>query len=496
MGSKSHDQPHFILVPLMSQGHLIPMVDMSKLLANHGVAVTIVTTPQNAVRFDRVIAHAVESGLRIRLLQLRLPCAEAGLPDGCENLDTLPSRKLSGNFFLAARMLQKPLEHFLEKAQPRPSCIISDRYLAWTSNVAQNLGIPRLVFDGTSCFNLMCSHNIEASKIYKRVSEFEPFAVPDLPDNISLTKSQLPETFNPGPLYMPELHDEIDAAEKMSYGLVVNTFEELEEDYVKDSRKVIKGGKVWCIGPVSLCNEDQFDKSHRGNKSSIDEDQCLKWLDSWPESSVVYACLGTLSSLQPQQVLELGLGLEASLRPFVLIIREGYKSVELEKLISEDGFLERTKERGLLIRGWAPQVLILSHKAIGGFLTHCGWNSVLEGVSAGLPMMTWPMFSEQFFNDKFVTEVLRIGVSLGVEGRAMKWGEEEKCGVMVKREDIQRAIEQVMDMGEEQEEIRKRAREFGEKAKKAMEKGGSSYLNVKLLVEDIVQQQSMQTHSK
>lgn len=384
-------------------------------------------------------------------------------------------------------MLQKPLERFLERAQPRPSCIISDRYLAWTSNLARNFGIPRLVFDGMSCFTLMCSHNIEVSKIYERVSEFEPFLVPDLPDRIILTKSQLPETFNPGPLFLTELHDEINAAEKMSYGVVVNTFEELEKDYVKDSISVIKGGKVWCVGPVSLCNDDKFDKAHRGNKSSIDEDQCLKWLDSWPESSVVYACLGTLSSLQPRQVMELGLGLEASLRPFIWIIREGYKSVELEKLISEDGFLERTKHRGLLVRGWAPQVLILSHKAIGGFLTHCGWNSVLEGVCAGIPMMTWPMFADQFYNDKFVTEVLRIGVSLGAERRAMKWGEEDKCGVMVKREDIKRAIEKVMDKGEEQEEIKKRARELGEKATKAMEKGGSSYLNVELIIEDIMQ---------
>ena len=110
-----------------------------------------------------------------------------------------------------------------------------------------------------------------------------------------------------------------------------------------------------------------------------------------------------------------------------------------KKWISEEGFEERTKGRGLIIRGWAPQVLILSHPSIGGFLTHCGWNSTLEGISAGVPMITWPLFADQFLNEKLVTQVLKIGVSVGMEV-PMKFGEEEKTGVLVKKEDIKRAI--------------------------------------------------------
>lgn len=122
-------------------------------------------------------------------------------------------------------------------------------------------------------------------------------------------------------------------------------------------------------------------------------------------------------------------------------------------------------------------------------MTHCGWNSTLEGISAGVPMVTWPLFADQFLNEKLVVQVLRVGVSLGVEV-PMKWGEEEKVGVLVKKEDIRKAICMVMDEGEESKERRKRASELSEMAKRAVEKGGSSYHNMTLLIEDIMQQVS------
>ncbi|PRQ43685.1 putative flavonol 7-O-beta-glucosyltransferase [Rosa chinensis] len=155
---------------------------------------------------------------------------------------------------------------------------------------------------------------------------------------------------------------------------------------------------VWSIGPVSLSNNTNLEKAQRGNKDCIDQNQCLRWLDSWPEDSVVYACLGSLGRIATPQLVELGLGLEASNRPFIWVI-SGNKTVEWGKWLLEDGFEDRIKGRGLLIHGWAPQVLILSHPAVGGFLTHCGWNSILEAICPGIPMITWPRFAEQFYNE-------------------------------------------------------------------------------------------------
>ncbi|KAJ6969280.1 hypothetical protein NC653_037063 [Populus alba x Populus x berolinensis] len=172
--------------------------------------------------------------------------------------------------------------------------------------------------------------------------------------------------------------------------------------------------------------------------------------------SVIYACLGSLCRLVPSQLIELGLGLG----------------------------------RGLLIKGWAPQVLILSHRAIGGFLTHCGWNSTVEGICAGVPMITWPQFSEQFLNEKLIVEILRIGVRVGVEV-PVSWGEEEKVWSVGEEDEVKKTVITLMDTGgEEGKKRRTRAIELGKTANKAMELGGSSNLNLSFLIQDITKQQT------
>ncbi|PON31767.1 UDP-glucuronosyl/UDP-glucosyltransferase [Parasponia andersonii] len=479
-------QLHFLLFPLMAQGHMIPMVDIARMLAKRGAMVTIVTTPHNAARFERVLTRAIETGLRIQIIQLKFPSEEAGLPEGCENFDMLPSLDLASKLFAAASMLQQPAEKSFEELTPQPNCIIADMCLPWTINIARKHNIPRISFHGVCCFCLLCLHNVRSSKVLDHVdSETEYFIVPDLPDQIEVTKAQLPVLLTSN---LKEFHDQMIEAEIGSYGAIINSFEELEPAYIRDYKKVRKD-KIWCIGPASLCNKDDLDKAQRGNKSSVDEYQCLKWLDSWKPSSVVYVCLGSLCNLVYSQLIELGLGLEASNRPFIWVIRGGTSmSEELVKWLKEDGFEERTKGRGMVILGWAPQVLLLSHPAVGAFLTHCGWNSTLEGVCAGVPMVTWPLFADQFLNEKLVAQILNVAISLGSEATS-KWGEEEQeqVGIKVKTDTIKCVLERVLDEGEESKERRERARKLGEIAKRAVEEGGSSHLNMTLFLEEIMQ---------
>ena len=281
--------------------------------------------------------------------------------------------------------------------------------------------------------------------------------------------------------------NQLETAKLSAEGLVVNTFEELEARYVEEYQK--GGQKLWCIGPLSLCNKAISDKFEIGNKTSIDECNCLSWLDSMKPNSVIYVCFGSLSEILASQLVELALALESSDYPFIWVIKRGKYSEELENWLVEENFEEKIKGRGLIIRGWAPQVQILSHLATGGFLTHCGWNSTLEGISAGVPMITWPMFAEQFYNEKLLVEVFRIGVSVGVKTSA-DYGE-EKDRVLVRSEDVKKAIEQLMDKGAEAEERRKRARKLGEIAKKSVEEGGSSYMNVKKLIQHISENKSI-----
>ncbi|KAJ0624663.1 putative UDP-glucuronosyl/UDP-glucosyltransferase [Helianthus annuus] len=174
--------------------------------------------------------------------------------------------------------------------------------------------------------------------------------------------------------------------------------------------------------------------------------------------------LGSMSSLSNEQVLELGLGLELSSIPFIWCLR----STTDETDIWLSGYEERVKDRGLIVRGWAPQVLILSHEAVGGFVSHCGWNSTLEGVSAGVPIC--------------------IGMEFPVA-----IGEKDKFGALVKKENIKTAVESVMSDEGEGKARRERAREFGEMAKKAMAEGGSSYVNMTLMIQDVIEELAKNT---
>ncbi|XP_050226422.1 UDP-glycosyltransferase 73C3-like [Mercurialis annua] len=475
------NQLHFVLIPLFSPGHLLPMIDMGKLLAIHGMIVTVVTTPLNAIKFRSSVEHSVPSDLKFQFLELRFPAVEAGLPEGCENMDQISSRNLIRNFYNASGMLQDQFEELFETLQPRPSCIIAGKNLSWTIKTAEKFRIPRLFFDGMGCFSFSCTHKLEVSKVHETVSRFETFVVPDLPDRVELTRAKLPEILSRGSEDLRDVRENIRAIELTEIGIIVNTFEELETEYIKEYKKV-KGDKVWCIGPVSACNKTELDRAERGEKASINESRLLKWLDLKEPGSVIYACLGSICGLTATQLVELGLGLESSNQPFIWVIRKGEKSEELEKWVWENEFENRIKEKGIIIRGWSPQLLILSHKSIGGFLTHCGWNSTLEGVSAGVPIIACPLFAEQFYNEKLVVEVLKIGVSVGVEA-AVLWGLEDKFGLVMKREQVKYAIEKVVDKGKEGEDRRKRARELGKIARNAIEKGGSSYINMEMLIQ-------------
>ncbi|XP_073317515.1 UDP-glycosyltransferase 73C4-like [Primulina huaijiensis] len=485
MAIDEYQKPHFALLPFMAQGHTIPMVDIARLLAKRGAIITILTSPHNGKRFENVINRAIDCQLNIRVVHLKLPCVEAGLPEGCENFDMLASMEDAAKFFVAVGMLKDQVREIIEELEPRVNCLIADMCFSWASNLGKVLHIPRLMFHGTSCFSLLCMYMMKISKDFEAIaSDFEYFVVPGLPDRIEMTKAQLWGTVNQLDSNWNEIKDQMRRAEDEAFGAVINTFHDLEPEYLKEYMKVRDGKKLWSVGPVSLCNIDGLDIAERGNKASIDEDKCLKWLDLQEKASVIYVCLGSLSRVSTSQSIELGLALQASNRPFIWVIRNA--SDELKERLFEEKL--DTNGRGFLIHGWAPQVMILSHPSVGGFLTHCGWNSTLEGITAGLPMITWPVFADQFCNEKFIVHVIETGVRVGVELPVLL-GEEEKVGVLVKHDDIKTVIGELMDGGKEGEERRKRARKLGEMAKRATEEGGSSFKNIELLIQDVIMYQ-------
>lgn len=478
MGGEEN-QVHIFFFPFMAHGHMIPTIDMAKLFASRGVKATIVTTPLNEPLVSRTIQRSKDLGFDINIKTIKFPAVEVGLPEGCENADSITSHETQGemtaNFFMATTMLQQPLEKLLQECHP--DCLIADMFLPWTTDAAAKFGIPRLVFHGISCFSLCTSDCLFRYKPYKKVSsDSELFVVPELPGDIKFTSKQLPDYMKQNvETDFTRLIQKVRDSSLKSYGIVVNSFYELESDYANFFKEL--GRKAWHIGPVSLCNREFEDKAQRGKEASIDEHECLKWLDSKKPNSVVYLCFGTVANFSDSQLKEIAIALEASGQQFIWVVRKDKKAKDKEEWLPE-GFEKRMESKGLIIRGWAPQVVILDHEAVGAFVTHCGWNSTIEGIAAGKPMVTWPVSAEQFFNEKLVTNVLKIGVAVGVQQWVTVYGDRITSGA------VEKAVTRIMT-GEEAKEMRSRVEALGGMAKRAIEEDGSSYSNLNALIEEL-----------
>ncbi|KAJ1295014.1 hypothetical protein BS78_01G190800 [Paspalum vaginatum] len=491
-------KPHFALIPFTGTiSHVIPMTDLGCLLASHGAEVTIITTPVNAAiargRVDR--APAAPHGAAITVTAIPFPAADAGLPEGCERMDLLPSQADVSLFFVASRGFGEAVAQYcLHEAPRRPSCVISGTCQTWMLGLARELGVPCYVFHGFGAFALLCIEHLFKHRPHEAVaSPDEPFDVPALPPfGCRLTRRQLPPHFMPPTSVGGKALQGMREFDVAADGLVVNTFEELERGSTARLAEAT-GKKVIAVGSVSLCRAPSLDPQ----SMSSDASRCMAWLDAKQPKSVVYVSFGSCGRLPPGQLMQLGMALVSCPAPVLWIIK-GADSLP-------DDFREWLREntdadgvpgsKCLVVRGWAPQVAILAHPAIGGFMTHCGWGSTLEAVTAGVPMATWPFFAEQFINEQLIVDVLGIGVSVGVTKpvetvltASNAGGSEVEAEVEaeVGMEKVKKALEMLMDQGPKGEERRKKAYELKLKAEGALEKGGSSYNNLEKLIQSFV----------
>ncbi|KAL0321483.1 UNVERIFIED_CONTAM: UDP-glycosyltransferase 88F5 [Sesamum calycinum] len=209
-----------------------------------------------------------------------------------------------------------------------------------------------------------------------------------------------------------------------SAGIIVNTFESLETRPLKAIRegKCNPGGHtppVFSIGPL-LATEGR--QGGGGGGDGIND--CLSWLDKQPSKSVVYLCFGSLGLFSIAQLKEIAVGLERSGQRFLWVVRSPPSDDKSKRFLPPTepdldsllpaGFLDRTKDRGLVLKSWAPQVAVLNHESVGGFVTHCGWNSVLEAVCAAVPMVAWPLYAEQKMNRVVLVEDMKVALGMEV----------------------------------------------------------------------------------
>ncbi|CAL4958610.1 unnamed protein product [Urochloa decumbens] len=453
--------PHFVLVPLPAPGHMLPMLDLARLLATHGARATVVLTPANAARHRAVLDHAARAGLAVDFAELAFPAGTV-LPHGCESFDVLSDWSHFAALYDALSLLAGPLEARLRSWASLPDCLVCDSCCPWTAAVAARLGVAaRVVFQGPSAFYLLAARNLDARGAFggDEDDDREPVEVPDFPvRGVVVNRMTSRGLFQwPGPLQ--KLRQGTVDAEATADGLVFNTCAAVEGAFAEHYAAAL-GKRLWAVGPLCLGGGG-------GGAVAAAGTDVVSWLDARQAASVLYVSFGSVARLFPAQVAELAAGLEASRRPFVWAAKETAAAIDAE-------FEERVKGRGLVVRGWAPQMAILAHPS----LVH------------GVPMLTWPQFVDQFMNEALVVDVLGVGVRSGASVPAthvalVKPG--EVLEVQVWRDGVERAVAELMDEGPAAEARRAKAKELGIKMRAAMAEGGSSEAEVNDLVRHVTE---------
>ncbi|XP_031119333.1 UDP-glycosyltransferase 74F2-like isoform X4 [Ipomoea triloba] len=433
---------HCLILPYPAQGHINPMLQFSKRLEAKGVKITIAIT-----KFFLTTLQDLSSS------HLSIETISDGFDEG--GYSQAPSGQVYIEKFreVGSETLAQVIRRLRVGRFP-VSCVVYDAFLPWVVDVAGEEGISGAAFFTQSCAVDGIYYYCQQGRFKVPLGGDQVVEIPGLPclepkDMPSFIYS--PESY---PMALEMLMNQFCNIQKADW-ILVNTFYELELQVIDWMRK------LWVVGAIGptvpskyLDNQLPDDKEYGLSMFKPMTEVCMKWLDDRQYGSVIYVSFGSMVKLQEEQMEELAWALRSSNRPFLWVVR----SEEANKL--PKNFLEEIEEetRGLVV-SWCPQLQVLAHRAVGCFLTHCGWNSTLEAISLGVPMVAIPQWSDQATNSKLVMDKWKIGV------RA-KAGEN---GV-VKREEIEECIRRVM----EEEEMRANTRKWKQVCREAMEEGGTS----------------------
>ena len=288
------------------------------------------------------------------------------------------------------------------------------------------------------------------------------FRLKDLPDYIRTTNAN-----NFMLEYLIDMADNVIKAP----AIVINTSEELESEALKALSSMLPS--VYPIGPLpSFLNQSpQSHLESLGSNLWKEDIEWLEWLNSKEPNSVVYVNFGSITVMSPEKLLEFALGLANSKRPFLWIIRPDL--VIGGSVILSSEFVNEISDRGL-IASWCPQEQVLNHPSIGGFLTHCGWNSTIESICAGVPMVCWPFFADQSRNCRNICNEWGIGIEIDTD---------------VKRMEVEKHVNELM-VGEKGKKMRQKVMQLKKKAEEDTRSGGLSYMNLDKVISEMLFKQN------
>ncbi|XP_074308186.1 UDP-glycosyltransferase 76B1-like [Silene latifolia] len=427
-----------LMFPAPFQGHVTPMMHLSNLLYYKGFSITVIQTtynPLNPANFPNLTFHSLDDGL----FEAYSRCPP---PDSFKVLDDMNSS--------CREPFRDCISQILKDAagatdQDPVTCLIADPMFMFAGSVADSFNLPRIalrtgamstyvVYDSLSALREKGCFPLDETKLNDPVLEFPPLKVKDLPaETLHHTLSiVLNET-------------------RTSQGMICNTFQELENDSIARVQQA-HPFPIFPIGPIH--------KYFPASQVSIwtEDKTSIAWLNTKAPKSVLYVSFGSVAAISEAEFLEVAWGLADNEQPFLWVVRAGLIQGSDNSYTLPEGYKDIVSKRGHIV-SWAPQAEVLSHPAVGGFWTHSGWNSTMESISEGIPMLCLPLFGDQSMNARYVSEEWKIGLQL------------EKG---VKREDITKAIRKLM-VEEDGKEMRNRVTALKEKADLCLKEGHSSY---------------------
>ncbi|KMT13920.1 hypothetical protein BVRB_4g077610 [Beta vulgaris subsp. vulgaris] len=524
MEDKSFPSSHILIFPLPLQGHITPMLHLAELFCLANLKVTFLNTNKNhklltqhtdiQARFARYPSFRFETipdspskdqpqaqaQAQAQAQEQEQKRAQKQAQAQAQEQEQKQAQEQAQAQALALAVKRSNLKDALEalhealapSAEPllrellfgtrdKITCFIIDGWLRFAYEIASEAEVPVIAF---RCPSACCiwayfciPHIIEAGEVPFKDNEEMDQLVKNVPGMDSFLRCRdLPSFCREQDMSSCcELQEyfvgEIQRT-KYAHSFILNTFEDLEGPILSQIRS--QCSTVYSIGPLHAHLKYRLGKgetplSNNSSSSLWEVDKsCISWLDQKPDKSVIYVSLGSTTTLTKDQLTELWTGLVQSKRYFLWVVSP---NVIIEGGLDSptpNDLLEGTEKRGCIVK-WSPQDEVLTHRAIGGFLTHSGWNSTLESIVAGVPMLCWPHFADQQLNSRFASEVWRIGLDM-----------KDTCDRTI----VEKMINDLMDG--KKDELQRSAKRVSQEAKKSISEGGSSYSNLNRLIEDII----------
>ncbi|XP_024978466.1 anthocyanidin 3-O-glucosyltransferase 2-like [Cynara cardunculus var. scolymus] len=459
--AKEKSEVFFIPTPLM--GHAGSLVQLATLMADRfhhlSINVLVMHLPNDLLLTNYTNSLASSETSRLKFIQF--PQVD---------LDAFPNCPSAG--FLADAVIEhhKPIVRELVAARPRLRALIVDMFCTSMIDVGDEFDIPTYTFFTSNAaflgimFHFQTLHDEHGQEISELAEPGPPLTIPSYANPIP--PSVLPFVFFDKDSWSKRFL-RYTRKYREAKGIIINTFRELEPHALLSYDD--KTPPVYTIGPMLK------------PETLPQNNELLQWLDGQPVSSVLLLCFGSRGCFNVEQVKQIAIGLERSGYRFIWSLREpspegrkGFPSEYIDyKEVLPDGFLDRTAGKGKVV-GWVPQTAVLGHVAVGGFVSHCGWNSILESIWYGVPIATWPLYAEQQLDAHQLVKELGLAVEISLD-----YNQLNKNQRLVMGEEIEKGIREVMDS---KSEVRAKVAEMKGKSRMAVEAGGSSYTSLGDLV--------------